>query len=166
MLFLLPSPPNRVTLSQVLVGKASCWCSSTDLFSTSTPWHHLSHALKFLSFLLPQENFCSLSVWIMHGSLLNWLMCSVILTHFRDIVAANISERVRDAQHPARPRKIHTTKNHAAMMSIVPPTVKNFFITEVSKSLMAETQRERTFLWYHMMATLLPLYSPWPAHIP
>lgn len=50
------------------------------------------HVLKSPSLLFPQENFCGLSIWVMHGSLLNWLMCLVILTHFGDIVVAKITE--------------------------------------------------------------------------
>lgn len=81
----------------------------------------------------------------MHGSLLSWLMGLVILAHFGDIVVAKItegreSEMLNILQYPGNSV---LQKNYPA---IVPPTTMSSLTAEISKNLMVETQRERTFL--------------------
>lgn len=115
----------RCTHSQVLVSKVSCWCAFTDLFITSTSLHDLPHALKFPSLLFPPKNLCGLSICVVHGSLLTWLMCSVILEHFRDLIAKITGGRESEMLNICNTQEIYTTKNYPAVMSIVPPFVRN-----------------------------------------
>lgn len=158
------SPPYTTggTLVHILTGKLFA-CA---LFSVSTSWHDLSHALEFPSPLFPQENVCDLSAWVMHGSLLTRLMCLAILEHFGDIVIAKItgrraSETLNILQYSGNSTQQEWPCHHVSRAS----HCKEFFKSRHFK-MPYGGDTERTFLRRHKTATLPPLCSLWLVHLP
>lgn len=142
MSHLLSSPPNRrftrsssSRQSQVLVLRHR---SSGHLYPLTWPITCSEDSLSSLSpgqFLWPshlgQAWLSTKLVNVFSNSHVFWRHCCC---------QNNWGERVREAEYPAVPRKFLTAKCYPAILSMVPPTVKNFLIAEMSKSFMVETE--------------------------